>query len=508
MSDAGAQPAASLSFDSAQGRWVLLATVTGSGMAFLDSTVVNVALPHIGEDLDASVGGLQWVVNGYLLVLSALILLGGSLGDRYGRRRIYQLGVIVFAIGSIGCALAPGTAELVVARLAQGVGGALLTPGSLAILEASFRQGDRSRAIGAWSGLSGAASAVGPFLGGWLVDAGSWRAIFLINIPLAVVVVLVSARHVPETRDPELAGPIDVPGAVLVALSLGGLSWGLIAAGERGFGSPGVIAALAGGAVAAVLLVVVERRRPEPMVPPELFASSQFRAANLVTIVVYGALGGVFFLLVVQLQQVLGYSALEAGAATLPITLIMLAGSARSAALADRIGPRLQMSVGPVIVALGMVLLTQVDAGSSYLSTVLPAVAVFGLGLVTTVAPLTATALGAVADRFAGVASGVNTTVARAAQLAAVAALPLAAGITGDAYRDPAVFSDGFVTAMIITAVLSAAGGLVAALLVRNPEAVPEEAVPEVAAAPWGFFCGVEGPRLDTCPKTASDQAA
>lgn len=520
MSVAAAAPRP-LALDTAQGRWVLAATVTGSGMAFLDGTVVNVALPHIGEDLGASVGGLQWVVNGYLLVLSALILLGGSLGDRYGRRRIYQLGVIVFAVGSIACAIAPGTNELVVARLVQGVGGALLTPGSLAILEASFRQQDRSRAIGAWSGLTGVASAVGPFLGGWLVDTGSWRAIFLINIPLAVVVVLVSARHVPETRDPEMAGPIDAPGALLVALSLGGLSWGLIAAGEDGFTSPSVLVALVGGFLAVVALVMVERRRPTPMVPPQLFASSQFRAANLVTVVVYGALGGVFFLLVVQLQQVLGYSALEAGAATLPITLLMLVGSARSAALADRIGPRLQMSVGPLIIALGMAMLTQVDAGTTYLTGVLPAVCVFGLGLTATVAPLTATALGAVPDRYAGVASGVNTTVARAAQLAAVAALPLAAGITGDSYRDPAEFSDGFVTAMVITTVLAAAGGLLAAVLVKNPPRPPAEqepgapgapAGPEVAAGPAAagrdYFCGIEGPPLSTCPRSSPDRAA
>jgi EmrB/QacA subfamily drug resistance transporter len=516
--EAAPTPAAApepLRIDSAQGRWVLLATVLGSGMAFLDGTVVNIALPQIGEDLGASVAGLQWVVNGYLLVLSAFILLGGSLGDRYGRKRIFQLGVVVFALGSIACAAAPSTNALVAARLVQGVGGALLTPGSLAILEASFRREDRSRAIGAWSGLTGVASAVGPFLGGWLVDAGSWRAIFLINIPLAVVVLLVSARHVPETRDPELAGPLDLPGAALVALSLGGLSWGLIAAGDDGFTSPSVIAALVFGVACAVILVIVERRRPAPMVPPELFASSQFRAANLVTVVVYGALGGVFFLLVVHLQQVLGYSALEAGAATLPITLIMLAGSARSAALADRIGPRLQMSVGPIVIAVGIILLTRIDAGSSYVTDVLPAVIVFGLGLVITVAPLTATALGAVPDRFAGVASGVNTTVARAAQLTAVAALPIAAGITGDSYRDPAKFSDGFMRAMAITAVMSAAGGILAAFLVRNPQRKPEaepSAAPEPGPGPGprGYFCGVEGPRLDTCPgaSAASDRPA
>jgi EmrB/QacA subfamily drug resistance transporter len=499
--------------DSSQGRWVLAATVAGSGIAFLDGTVVNVALPHIGEDLDSSVAGLQWVINGYLLVLSALILLGGSLGDRYGRRRIYQLGIVVFALGSALCAAAPNVGTLVAARVVQGVGGALLTPGSLAILEATFRREDRSRAIGAWSGLTGVASAIGPFVGGWLVDAGSWRAIFLINLPLSAFVVLVAARHVPETRDPDMAGPIDAAGALLVALTLGAASWGLIAAGEEGWGSATVLGSLAVAVGAAVALVVVERRKRAPMVPPELFASSQFRAANIVTVVVYASLGGVFFLLVVQLQQVLGYSALEAGAATLPITLVMLLGSSRSGQLADRIGPRLQMTVGPLLVALAMLALTRVEAGSSYYTTVLPAVVLFGLGLVTVVAPLTATALAAVDDRHAGVASGVNTTVARAAQLAAVAALPLAAGITGDSYLDPAEFSDGFARAMVITSVIAATGGVLAAILVRNPprpEAVPEPApvpgrVPapvgaDEAAAPTPWFCGVEGPRLDTCP--------
>jgi EmrB/QacA subfamily drug resistance transporter len=505
-----APTAAALAASSAQGRWVLVATVAGSGMAFLDATVVNVALPRIGEDLDATVAGLQWVLNGYLLVLSALILLGGSLGDRLGRKRVFQVGVIAFAAASIGCAVAPNVPALVLGRLGQGVGGALLTPGSLAILEASFRQDDRSRVIGAWSGLTGVASAVGPFLGGWLVDAWSWRAIFLLNMPLAVFIVAVADRHVPETRDPERAGRVDAPGALLIALTLGGLSWGLIAAGDRGFGDPGVLGALVAGVAGAAALVAVERRRSDPMVPPELFASRQFVGANLVTIIVYAALGGVFFLLVVTLQEVLGYSAVEAGAATLPITLLMLAFSARSGQLAQRIGPRVQMTFGPVIVAIGMLLLSRIDAGAGYLSTVLPAVIVVGIGLTTTVAPLTSTALGAVEDRHAGVASGVNTTVARAAQLAAVAALPIAVGLTGDAYRDPGLLSDGFSQAMMITAVLAAVGGALAFTLIRNPvQAVAEEAAPaEAEEARPCFFCGVEGPRLDTHPSAGREESA
>lgn len=487
---------------------MLLATVGASGMAFLDSTVVNVALPHIGEDLDTDLAGLQWILNGYLLATAALILLGGSLGDIFGRRKVFLIGVVVFALASLACGVATTVPLLVLARVVQGVGGALLTPGSLAILEASFRPGDRSRAIGAWSGLSGVASAIGPFVGGYLVDAGSWRAVFLLNLPFAVVVIVVTLRHVPESSNPNAVRKVDVPGAVLICVALAALNWGLIAVGDNGWGASVVVLPLLLGVICMGLFVVTEMRSRAPMLPPSIFSSRQFTAANLVTVAVYAGLGIVFFLLVVQLQQVLDYSALEAGAATLPITLVMLTLSSRSGLLADRIGPRLQMSAGPLIVALGLLLMSGIGSGDAYLTGVLPAVLVVGLGLASTVAPLTSTALGAVDEGHAGVASGVNTTVARASQLAAVAVVPLLAGITGDSYLDPDAFTDGFRSGMMIAAGLVAVGGVVGAIAIRNPshEEKAERGPDEVAGR---FHCGVEGPPLARCPRAAAaDQTA
>jgi EmrB/QacA subfamily drug resistance transporter len=495
------ETAEQLEFGSPRARWVLLATVGASGMAFLDSTVVNVALPQIGDTFDTDMAGLQWIINGYLVATSALILLGGSLGDLLGRRRVFLIGVLLFAGASVSCALAANVWMLVLSRVVQGVGGALLTPGSLAILEASFRQEDRGRAIGAWSGLSGVASAIGPFLGGWLIDAASWRWIFFINVPLAALVVVVTVRHVPESRDLTADGRIDVPGAVLIGLALATISWGLISAGDYGWGSLEVVVPLVAGVSAFVAFVATELRSSHPMLPPSIFSSAQFRAANVVTVAVYAGLGTVFFLFVVQLQQVLGYSALQAGAASLPITLLMLTLSSRSGHLAERIGPRLQMSAGPLLIAVGFLLMSTVSAGDSYVTGILPAVILVGLGLAATVAPLTTTALGAVDDHHAGVASGVNTTVARAAQLAAVAVIPVVAGISGDAYRDPAAFTDGFRTGMLIGAALVAVGGILGWLLVRNP--APEKAEERAArhVAPVGRFqCGVEALPLDRCP--------
>lgn len=452
---------------SAQGRWVLLATILGSGMALLDGTVVNVALRVIGSDLGADVADLQWVVNAYMLTLASLILLAGSLGDLLGRRRVFLVGIIWFAVASVLCGLAQEPVLLIVARALQGIGGALLTPGSLAILQASFHRDDRARAIGAWSGLGGVAAALGPFLGGWLVQEASWRYVFLINVPIAVAVVAVTLRHVPESCDATIAGQhIDTRGAALGALGLAGLTYALIEAGE----DPGVrtLGIGLGGVVASAAFVRHQRRDPHPMVPPSLFASRTFTVSNLLTLGVYAALGAMFFFLVLQLQVTLGYTPLEAGISLLPVTVLMLALSARSGALATRIGPRPQMSAGPIICAVGVLLLLGVDAGDSYLTGVLPGVTAFALGLTALVAPLTATVLAAAPDRYAGVASGVSNAVARTGGLLAVAALPAAVGLSGVDYADPVAFGAGYRAAMGVSAGLLVLGGLMALVGLRR----------------------------------------
>jgi EmrB/QacA subfamily drug resistance transporter len=462
---------------------VLLATVLGSGIAFLDATVVNVALPTIGEELDAGIAGLQWVVNAYTLTLSGFLLLGGSLGDHYGRRRVFVIGVIWFAVASLLCGLAPSVEALVAARALQGIGGALLTPGSLAIIEASFRAEDRAPAIGAWSGLGGVTAAIGPFLGGWLVQAASWRWIFLINLPLAAAVVWVAQRHVPESRDPSVAGGLDYTGAALAALGLAGVVYALTDGPGFGWTSPRILLAGAVGVAALVAFVVWERRSRHPMLPLDIFASRQFTAANLVTLVVYGALGGALFLMPIQLQRVVGFTPLAAGVALVPITVVMLLLSARAGRLSARIGPRLPMTLGPLLMAAGFVLYTRIGPGADYLADVLPGMLVFAFGLTLTVAPLTATVLAAAPREHAGIASAVNNDVARAAGLLAVAVLPVAAGISGAGALDPARFNDGFHTAVLIAAALCAAGGLISWFGIRNPAPEPAPAAPAAPAA-------------------------
>jgi EmrB/QacA subfamily drug resistance transporter len=458
---------ASVALGTSPGRWLVVVTVLASGMAFLDATAVQVALPSIGRELDASLSGLQWTVTGYTLTLAALILLGGSLGDRYGRRRVFVIGVVWFAAASLVCGLAQNTGQLVAARALQGVGGALLTPGSLALIQSSFQPADRARAIGLWSSLAGIAGLVGPFLGGLLVDAVSWRLVFLINVPFAVLIVAVAGRHVPESRDPAYHGRFDYLGAVLGAVTLGGVTYALIGAGESMLRWD-VVGSAAIGVAAGVAFVAHERRAADPMLPLRLFADRQFTGANLATLAVYGALGGSGLFLVLQLQTVLGYDATAAGAAMLPAIALITLLSPSAGALATRIGPRLPMTVGPLIVAAGTLWLAGVDGGGPYVVEVLPGSLLQGLGMAVVVAPLTATVLGAAPDALAGIASGVNNAVARAAQLLAVAALPVAVGLSGDDYAQPAAFTDGFRTAMVVCAVLFAAGAVVSWSTIRN----------------------------------------
>jgi EmrB/QacA subfamily drug resistance transporter len=475
--------AGTIAYKSAAGRWVLAVAVLGSGMVFLDGTVVNVALPAIGRDLNASTSSLQWILNGYLLSLASLILLGGALGDQYGRRRVFVAGTILFAGASVLCAIAPNVELLIAARFVQGVGGALLTPGSLAMIEASLRPSDRPRAIGAWSGLTGVSSALGPLVGGYLVDAVSWRAVFLLNVPLGLFVVL-SAKHVPETRDPSAKGPLDIRGALLGAVALGGSTYALIEAPDRG-ASPAVVLAAVAGAVALVAFVFAERSSKNPMLPLRLFKSRQFSAANAVTFVIYAALGGFFFLLVSFLQISLGYSPIAAGAASLPVTGLMLVLSPHSGTLAQRIGPRIPLTVGPLLVAAGMLMLTGVEPGDQYASSVLPGVVVFGLGLTLVASPVTATVLAAVDPSHAGVASGINNAVARVANLIAVAALPVIAGITGRRFYDPAAMTHGFHTAMYVSAAVAASGSVIAWLTISDKV---------LSAAPTDYSCPIAGP--------------
>jgi EmrB/QacA subfamily drug resistance transporter len=472
----------------APARWVLLATVLGSSLVMLDATVVNVALPRLGADLDAGFDGLQWVVNAYTLTLAAFILLGGSLGDHYGRRRVFQIGVAWFAVASALCGLAPTVEMLAAGRALQGIGGALLTPGSLAIIAASFDPADRNRAVGSWSALGGVAGAVGPFAGGWLVE-WNWRAVFLVNLPLAAVVLVVAARHVPESRDDSTPRRIDIPGSVLGAAGLGLLTYGLIRAGS-GLDAL-VLLSCFGGCALLAGFVVVQRRSDHPLVPLDMFASRQFTAINLVTFAVYAALGVFFFLLVLHLQVVAGFSPLLAGTAVLPTTLLMLLLSARAGALADRIGARPLMIGGLLVASAGVLLTLRIGAGASYAADVLPAVILFGLGLSSLVAPLTATVLSSAPVGHSGVASGVNNAVARVAGLLAVAVIPVAAGLSGADYADVDRFAEGFRMAMLISAALLLVGAALAAVLLRTaPKPATQVDVSRCT------HCGVQAPQL------------
>lgn len=472
----GSDRDAAVSLHSATGRWILAGSVLGSGAVFLEGSVVNVALPAIARDFHLGVEGLQWVINGYLLTLSALMLFGGSLGDRFRRSRVFAIGCVAFALFTVGCALAPSLPLLVGMRLLQGMAGALLVPNSLAMLETSFHGEDRGAAIGQWAGWSAVSSALGPLAGGWLVDAGSWRWVFASVVPFALGASWISLRHAPagERRTGRKAGRLDYLGAILATLGLGALVGALIVGPTLGFGT-----LVVGGGTAGVLLLVgfvaLERRLGRqgatPLLSPGLFRSRQFTGANVMTLLVYGALNGLMFLLMPQLQDNLGYSALRAGAALLPVSAIMLTLSPVAGRIAARIGPRLPMVVGAATAAGAMALFARVQPGSSYLSAVLPAAIVFGLGLACMVAPLTAAVLAAVHEREAGMASAINNAVARLAGLFAGAALPLAAGLGGMTRLEGPEFAAGFARAMWICAGLCAAGALVALFTVGRPTA-------------------------------------
>jgi EmrB/QacA subfamily drug resistance transporter len=444
--------------------WILVASILGSGAAFLETSVVVVALPAIGHSMGLGVAGLEAVTNGYLLTLSALMLLGGALGDRYGESRIFAVGLAGFAAACGGCAAAPSATILILCRVLQGVCGALLVPNSLAMVETTFSGEARGTAIGRWSAWSAVTTAVGPLVGGWIVDQWSWRWVFALMIPFALAAAVIVVRHRPLGvlgSETGRRGSLDYGGALLITLALASLVGSLTLATTRGLADFTVIVTGASGVILLAICAVVEARSSQPLLPAKVFRSPIFTGANAVTLLVYAALGGLLFLLMLELQGAMGYTALAAGASLLPANVLMLLLSPAAGRLAERIGPRPLIVAGSAILAAGMALFTRLGEGASFVGSVLPATVVLGLGLAVLVAPLTATVLGALGDEFAGLASGVNNAVARLGSLLATAALPLAAGIHGTATAQMHAFSVGFTRAMWISAATCLVGAAV-----------------------------------------------
>ena len=484
---------------STAGRVALTATIAASGMASLDATVVNVALPHIARDLDANVSALQWVLTGYLLALASLILLAGALGDRWGRRRVFQLGTVWFAAASLLCGVAPTINVLIAARVLQGIGGALLTPGSLAIIQASFRETDRAAAVGAWSGFGGVAGAIGPFVGGAVVDGPGWRWAFLLNIPVAAIVIVCSRAAVPETRDTHTTGSLDVRGAAYAVVGLATITWALTEAGPRGWDDPAVIGAIVVAVMAMTVFVLHVRSSESPLVPPALFRNRTFTVVNLGTVFLYASIGLTFFLVAYELQVAAGWTALEAGISMLPATVLMLLLSARSGALAQQIGPKLQLTIGPILTAAGLLLLTRVGPSPRWITDVLPGAVVLGCGLVTFVAPLTATVMAAADADHVSVASGVNNAVARAASLGGLAVIPVVSGLT--TATGAADVTDAYRTALVMAAAL--------AVMATPVMLVGLTGKTESHRTARRIHCAVDGPPLQPDPhQCAVDQDA
>ena len=448
------------------GRWVLAATVIGSGMSFLDGLIVNIALPKIDHDIHLGVSGLQWVVSGYLLSISALILLGGALGDLYGRRRIYIVGLVIFTIASMGCGLAPTTFWLIIARIVQGIGGALMVPASLAIIQSVFDPEDRGQAIGTWTGLSTIFTGLGPFVGGVFVTYTSWRWAFFINVPLGVISYFVSMRHVPEHRG-NANTRVDFVGAILCAIGLGALTYFGIAIGSASHGNTPTITAVV-GIICIAAFIAWEAHTPHPMMPLSLFKSRQFSWVNVCTIIFYGAFVGGITFLQVQLQVGLHYTPLGAALASLPVSVMMFFLSGRFGALSQRVGPKIPMTVGPLLVSVALVGMAQIHDGSTYLTFVLPRILIWGLGLSMIVAPLTSAALACAPQDFVGVASAINNAASRVGQALAIAALPALAHISSSASLGGADFQRGYPRALHISAALCLSSAVIALLFIRK----------------------------------------